>query len=230
MKTSKIIFISILGSIAFIILAAFADVRINGHRRGSNLPPVQVSRQSIPSFKVLCVSNTSNVIVIRSDSSFIDLTWHKDSLAPGLNYKIKNDTLLFSDFNRSEQSSSSVKIYSTRSLEYVYVKDSDIRIHGDGTGKIFLNVDKSYIWFDLDINKISTFQKLYVRAKNHSDINTGHFSVDSLEFDLNNSEAQLELNTGTVCGTLSDSSNVYLWQPEEISIKRDTTSEIILIR
>ena len=71
MKTSKIIFISLLGAIAFIILAASIDIRITGKRNGDYKADLKRSKQILPSFKALNLNSCKNIQIVRNDSSFM---------------------------------------------------------------------------------------------------------------------------------------------------------------
>jgi hypothetical protein len=224
MKTSKIIFISLLGSIAFLILAAFIEVRITGQRNSINLSDLNVNKITIPSFKVLSI-NSSYVYLLQNDTSFIELTWLKDSLSPHVNYTIKEDTLMFWDINHSYQNAKfiSIRIHSTDSLKSILLKNSNITIESIVLGKMSLDMDNSYAWFNQDN---SSFNALDISAKNHSRVNTTAFKVDSLGIILQNSQANLGTIAKRISGVLSDSSRISARQPTEISLKKDSTCNI----
>ncbi|MCX6238136.1 MAG: hypothetical protein NTY07_11380 [Bacteroidia bacterium] len=226
MKTSKIIFISLLGTIAFLILATLTDIRIRGRRNSDIKNDFKVNRQLMPSFKVLCVNNSRNITFIQKDSSFIEVTYLKDSITPKLNFKIKEDTLMVSDFEKLIHRNVSVTIHATDSLKRILLKNSDIRIEHVGSGKLSLNLDHSSVWMDQDKGGNYFLPILDVVAKNHSDFHTGDFKVDSLGIVLFNSKADLRIISKKISGTLSDSSKIYARQPEEISLKKDKTSKI----
>lgn len=231
MKTSKIIFISLVSIIAFFILAAIVDIRITGHRNGTNLVAFKVNKQSVPSFKVLYVNNSRSVFLVQNDSSFVEVKWLKDSLSPHVNYTIKDDTLIVSDINQLIQSpvSISVKIYSTDSLKNILLKNSTISIAHFRFGKMSLDMDKSSVWFNPVKSEKSSIHALDILAKNHSRVYTNEFKVDSLGIVLQKSEAHFEIIARKISGTLSDSSKISARQSEEISLKKDATSNINII-
>ena len=223
MKTSKVIFISLLSIIALFILASALDIRINSHRNG-NLSNIKVNKQAIPIIKVLCVSNSKNIEIIRSDSTLIKASWLKDSLIPKEFYTIKNDTLMLSDLKRYVK----IKIYANDSLKSIQLKKSEITIETTVSTKLSLDLDRSYVWFNLKESDKSSLKTLEIKAKNHSNIGSNSFKIDSLGIILQNSNANLDLHAKKVSGTLSDSSRLNTRQPEEIWMKKDTTCTIYL--
>lgn len=226
MKTSKIIFISLLSVIAIIILSAAIDIRINGERRGDFYANRKVNKQIVLSFKVLCVNNSRNITVVHSDSSYVEVTYHKDSIAPKVNYMIKGDTLVVSDFEKSVHRNESISIYATDSLKSIQMNNSDASIMRFGSGRLSLNLDKSSVWMDYDKGDKNSLLKLDVVAKNHSVFNTGDFKVDSLGIVLQNSMVNIRISAKKISGSLADSSRIDARQPEDISLKKDGTSRI----
>ncbi len=226
MKTSKIIFISLLGTIAVLILAAMIDVRIHGRRNNGGPSDFKVNKQIVPSFKVLSLYNSMNVTLVRNDSSFIEITSLKDSIAPNLNFKIKEDTLFVSDFEKPIHRNMSIIIHATDSLQSIRLKNSDINVGRLGRGGLSFDLDQSELSLNQDTLVKSSFRALAIVAKNHSRINSSEFRIDSLGLVLQNSEANLEIKALKISGTLSDSSRIYVRQPEEISLKKDGTSKI----
>ncbi len=226
MKTSKIIFISLLSTIAALILVAMIDIRINGRRNDGRQSDFKVNRQIIPAFKTLRVYNSMNVTLVKNDSSFIEITYLKDSIVPEVNYTIKGDTLMVSNFEKSYHRNVSVTIHATDSLRSIQLEKSNINIERIGSGKLFFELDESELWLNLDTLVKSAFPVLDIVAKNHSRINSSKFRIDSLGLVLQNSEANLDLKAKKISGTLSDSSKIYVRNPEEISLKKDETSRI----
>jgi hypothetical protein len=226
MKTSRIIFISLLSTIAVLILAAMIDVRIHGRRNNADPSEFKVNKQLVPSFKVLRLYNSVNVTLVKNGSSFIEMTSLKDSVAPNLNFKLKEDTLYVSDFEKPSHHNVSIIIHATDSLEMIQLKNSDINVERLGLGKLFFDLDQSGLSLNQDTLVKTAFRTLGIMAKNHSKINSSEFRIDSLGLVLRNSEADLEIKAMKISGTLSDSSRISIRQPGEISLKKDGTSKI----
>jgi len=226
MKTSKIIFISLLSTIALLILATMIDLRINGRHNNERQSDFKVNKQILPIFKALRVYNSMNITLVKNDSSFIEVFYLKDSIAPKVNYTIKDDTMTISDFEKSMHRNVSITIHATDSLNMINLKNSHINIDRLGLGKLFFELDESELWLNQDTLVKSAFTVLDIVAKNHSRINSSDFRIDSLGLVLKNSEANLEMKATKIIGTLSDSSRINVWHVQEISLKKDGTSRI----
>jgi len=229
MKTSKIIFITLLATIAIFILAAMIDIRINGVRNGSQKgPKVNLQKQTVPSFKVLSVINCINIFLIRGDSSFIEVASSRNSPSKQINYTLHGDTLLLSDIKQIYEGNKylSVKICSTDSLKSILLKNSTFRIESFKSEKMLLDIDKSSVRINQIKREVPSFHSLYIKAKNNSHINTNEFKVDSLRIVLQNSIAYLQIIAKTISGNVSDNSKLFTRHPEEISLKRDASSKI----
>ena len=226
MKTSNIIFITLLGTIAVLILAAVLDVRINGQKRGDFLSNYKVDRQTIPSFKVLCINNSRNTTLVQNDSAFIEVTYQKDSIAPVLKYTIKEDTLTVSDSERSVYHNFSIRINATDSLVRIILKNSNIRIERFVYGKLSMDLDRSYVLLNQDQNGKFSLQTFYITAKNYSNVRSNSFKVDTLNIVLHKSQVDLSGIVNKLSGYIADSSGIRILQPREISLKRDSSSNI----
>jgi len=226
MKTSKIIFISLLSTIAVLILASVIDLRINGRRNDGRKSDFKVNKQILPVFKALRVYNSMNITLVQNDSSYIEVSCLKDSIAPKVNYTIIGDTLMVSDFEKTNHRNVSVTIHATDSLRSIQLKKSNLSVERIGLGKLFFALDESEIWLNQDTLVKSGFQVLDIVARNHSRINSSEFRIDSLGLMLQKSEAYLEIKANKISGSLSDSSRIFVRQPSEISLKKDESSKI----
>jgi hypothetical protein len=229
MKTSKIIFISLLGSIALLMLAAFIDIKINGHQKNTYPSDYfKVNKTVVASFKVLCLNNSEDIELIRNDSSSVETIYQKDSLLPRLNYSITTDTLFVNDSRQSKHKTVRYKIHSTGNLASIILKNSNLAMSNLCPGSLTLKLDRSNININTDKKGETSLSSIIVDARNHSSLYTGEFRVDSLNLFLQNSEVNIDLITKKIHGTLADSSKIYARQPGEIYLKKDTTSTISL--
>jgi len=226
MKTSKIIFITLLSTIAFLILAALVDVRINGRRRGINRDDIMSHKNALHTFRVLCINNSRNITVTQNDSSFIEVAYLKDSIVPKVNYAMMGDTMVVSDYNSMGSVTISFPIGSPELFQRILLKKSDMRIRNFRSEKLSLNLDQSTVWMDQYKGEKYSLSILDVIAKNHSHFNTDDFKVDSLGIVLENSKADIRIYAKKISGSLSDSSRIYARQPLEISLKKDAASKI----
>ena len=224
MKTSKIIFISLLGTIALIILVTVISIRINGNKGVEPLSDsnFKVRKQPVPAFRVLCLNDSKNISITQGDSSYISVGYKKDLPVPDLIYTIKEDTLFVKDMKLSD-----LTICASSSFEILNINNSSITLrefpNEKSSGKLTLVMDKSTAY--LNKNK-SSIAVLNIDARNHSSINASNYKVDLLEITLKNSKSTFGSFTKKVTGCLSESSSFMVRQPLEISLKRDDNSKI----
>ena len=223
MKTSKIIFISLLGAITLGILSAFVNITIRAHHH----PVMTVNKQPLPPFKVIYINNC-RFNLEQNDSSFIETKFPKNAVPPNPDYKMKGDTLVISGFYQTQgrESYPSIKIISTDSLKTIILKNSDITIKRLQSPKLYMEIDNSYVWFNQDSVKIASFMDLEISAKNHSNINASSFKIETISINLQKSNADLAILAGKINGTVSDSSSVSIHVSGEISLKADRTSTL----
>jgi hypothetical protein len=239
MKTSKIIFISLLSLIALTILAATVSIRITGIKRTKDNYRLKTFSTPLSAFSVICLKNCNNITLIKSDSSYdenilpvknnnfhLDVSVKEDSTAPFISYIIKEDTLLITDFKNPASSSIYVKVYVGNGLKTIQMEKSDIRIYVYKMGIFSMTLDNSKVYFSSAIVNNSFINKVNITGKNHSIITANSVVVDSFQLALQNSGATLSVSAKIVSGTLSDSSKLITIQPREISLKRDATSSI----
>lgn len=228
MKTSKKIFVTLLISIAVLIIAAFVDIRIHGRRIGTSSSEIITKNELIAPFKVISAVNSRNLKIVDDDSSYIEIAWYKDSIPPKINYKILNDTLIISDMKYLIRSTGyqPVKIHATNSLVAIKLKDSEVSIGNIGKGIMSVILDNSSAWFSQTNSKKQYFSNLSIIAKNNSSANSNDFNVDTLRVFLQNSQSNLQIRAKKIYGTLTDSSTIGFQQTNEIYLKADSTSTI----
>lgn len=223
MKTSKIIFISLLGAITLGILLVFVNITIKTH----NHPVIIINKQHLPAFKVMYINNC-RFYVERSDSSLIETKFLKNTVPPSPDYKMKGDTLIISGFyeTRGSENYPSVKIFYSDSLNSIILKNSDITVKGLQSAKLNLDLDNSALWFNQDSVKISSLRVLEILAKNHSTMDATSFKIEFLSVNLDKSYADLAILASKVSGSISDSSRVSLHLAGESTLKADATSSV----
>jgi hypothetical protein len=225
MKISKIIFISLLGSIALIIIAGMIDMRLHGVKSGEISGELKVNKQPVPPFKVLCLNDSKSISLTQGDSTCIISYW-KDSPAPDVKYTIKGDTLFVNDLKLS-----AITICTTPSLKRLNMNNSSVTLRGftrdSESGKLTLELDHSTAWLYQNNSNESYISALDISARNQSNVNSFNIRVDTLELALNNSSSKLGI-TKKLTGSLSDNSILMCRQPLEIALKRDAGSKISL--
>jgi|WetSurMetagenome_2_1015567.scaffolds.fasta_scaffold00851_7 hypothetical protein len=229
MKTSKIIFISLLGTVALLIMATTIDIKLNGHKANTYPSDIfKAEKTGVADYKVLSLNNCNNIELTRKDSSSVAIIYLKDSLLPHLNYISSGDTLFITDARPKNHSAVSYKIQATGSLSQIVMKNSVITMKIPGSGSLVFDLNGSTININNDGVATPKMSSLIVSAVNHSSFSTGEFRVDSMDLTLQKSEAYLEVIAKKIHGTLQDSSKMYARQPDEVYLKKDSTSTMSL--
>lgn len=225
MKTSKIIFISLLGTIALIILAAVIDIRITGKRNGDNVADFKRSRQTLPSFKVLNLSSCKYIEIVQNDSSFMEINYPKDSIVPNNIYTIAKDTLIVTGFNKKNHILT-IKIHTTDSLKNIKLENTYLTISDFCFSRMSFDLNHSRLYLNQENSNKSSAHAIRIIAKNHSDINCYKFNIDSLNITLHNSDADFMTHINKINGSITDTSRIELHQVEEILLKKDVSSKM----
>ena len=226
MKTSKLIFISLVGTIALLILAAMLDLRINGRKFSDINSDFKVKKQSLKLFKTLYITNSMNVTLVKNDSSFFEITSLKDSISQTVNFSMNDDTLKISDFEKLSHSNASIRIHANNSLRHVLLKNSNLTLESFSTEELSLTINQSNVVLSESEPYKSRIHFLEIRANNHSNVYGREFYVDSIGIALQHSEISLDGITNKLGGTLADSSRIQARQPQEVWLKKDATSKI----
>ncbi len=229
MKTSKIIFVALLSTIALIILAVDLDVRLTGVK-GNNFQNnnYKMVKKTVPAFRVLSLNDRGKVELIKSDSTYLELRYSKDSVAPDLKYTFTGDTLNLAGQKKDSENDLMVRIHTSGNLQRIISKNSKLKIENFNSTGLALDLDDcSLNMFKGESNETS-FRSLEINAINHSNIYSNDIRVDSIKINLKKSEARLMVQLQKISGNLTDSSSVSLHQVEDISLKKDKSSEIHL--
>ena len=226
MKTSKLIFITLVGTIALLILAATLDLRINGRKDSEINSDFKVKKQSLKLFKTLYITNSMKVTLVKNDSSFLEITSLKDSLSPKVNFLINEDTLKISDFEKLSHGNTSIRIHATNSLKHVILKNSNLTLESFSTEELTLTIDQSNVRLNESEPYKSRIHFLAVLANNHSNVYGSQFYVDSMGIALQHSEVSLDGIANKLGGTLADSSRIQARQPLEVWLKKDASSKV----
>jgi hypothetical protein len=226
MRPSRIIFFALLSAVAIFMIIATVDIKLS-IRKGKQLPNNYIlAKKVLPVYKILDIRDCRSIELVQGDTAYIALSVMKDSLAPELKYQIKGDTLLLADRMMSGGRSYTIKIHTTELLQRIIVKNTTLNLNNFRETNISVLLDHSNLIGYQVNDKEKTFTRLNISAKNQSSINFSNISIDSLIIDLQKSEALFMSNLKFVSGDVTDSSTVELRQIEQISLKKDPSSNI----
>ena len=227
MKTSKIIFISLLVTIALFILAAFADLRLNG-KKHLDSTELESQNTAIPEFRVLIIKNSGLLSISQNSNSSLELKMRPGVIPPEINYSITHDTLTISDFQqRYNGEALFFNVHATDLLYTVIAENSNITVRSSENCDLSIDADSSKVFISHNTTRKSD-DDLIIHARNNSKISTSTFRIDSLGVFVERSEASLSIQSNVLHGSASGSSFISTRQPLGISFKSDTTSKFLI--
>lgn len=223
MKTSKIIFLSLLTAIALLILAAIIDVRLTGKK--GNEPVNLVSNEiPVPPFSVLVVNNCAN-LALRSGPSPLLKVSSNSKTAPEISYMVKNDTMTISKVSKVNNNNQPIFV----NIEFVSLRkmivNNSSAIHINVTDLAEFNLDavSSNVYLNASPEKYES-REIRFNARNHSKISSGNFKARNLGIVLEMSEARMMIKAENINGSISNESHLTILQPAELSMKSDLAS------
>jgi hypothetical protein len=222
MKKSKIILACLFLTLAIFILAAFADIRLNGNNTIENT--LETSQIKLPEFRVLVLKDCDQITISQDNTASINLKMRKGIQPPEINYSVKNDTLtLFGVKQKIDSEVLFTDVQAGNSLQCIRVSGSGTRIRFRENSSLIIDADKSQVHISHSSTKKSN-DNLRIFARNNSRITSTTFRIDTLEIMAEKSEANLSLQAGHLCGSAENGSIVFVRQPLTTSFSCDTTS------
>jgi hypothetical protein len=229
MKTSKIIFFSLLGTIAFLILAASIDVRLTG-RKDTERIPMNVQNSELPPFSAVMIKNSEDVIITTGSSPEMSIEFLKKSQLPEINFFVKNDTLFISDYkqNKRVHEYRIMTLKSTGSLKSILAQNSSFEIMSPDLEDISLSLDSSRVIMRGVPAGKTGYRSLYFNAKNHSRISLMAFRTERIDISLENSTAGLTIKATNLKANLAKGSHLNTLQPDILKLESDQDSQFYI--
>ena len=168
MKTSKIIFTSLLGTAAAFILAGAIDIKISGSRNDHQAPEMTTSTRNIPDISVLTLKDGQNFELVYSDSSFLELSWSKDAVPADPVISIEGDSMIITGVSQQEGIWMKVKLGTGNSLQKIDMINSHVTIAQMGSALVNLDLDGSRVWFNGGRSGNSPFTSMGIQARGKS--------------------------------------------------------------
>ena len=225
MKTSKIIFIALLSTIALIILAAIINVRLTGKLDGEFKSEFK-TRIQLSQIKSISIINNNNIELVQSDSAYFEITTMKDSIVPKLKYSITGDTLKIDDQMVKTGRGAWVSIHVNDQLNQIILKKSYLNLFNFQISQLSVDLDQSNLNVIQQNDKKNSFQRLKIIARNNSQFDATDIKIDSLQVEIYHSEISLWSTINNLRGSIADSSRLSVRQPYEITLKRDSSSNL----
>jgi hypothetical protein len=227
MKTSKIIFISLLSLGALYIVAAMLSVRFSGQKGELFNDDSKGNIITIPAFNVLCITDSKDLNIHGSDSAYFKIINTEDSIPSKIDYVVRGDTLFITGLQNQPATNRYVVLYISNDMKSIQLKNSNIFLMEQSFISLSITLDNSRLSSGIK-NNILAFGTLKISAMNNSSISMNSLKADSIEVYLRNSKAFLTGSSKKLNGVLWNNSRLSSSQNGELSLKKDASSKIIL--
>jgi len=234
MKTSNKILIGLLSTIFFVMMAFFLDIRVFGERRSWDNKPIT---KDIPvgEFAHINVDKFKTLKIVRSDKNYFQTTIYSKHTNIKFDFSLENDTLNI--FENSYTTPDSVKLprfnysitlFTNCNIQSITSSKSQIRISGLEQDSIRMSVSNGVInSFGRNGNESSHFKKAKI-AEYNSRINFRDIKVDTLEIQLENSNAEFRKDIYKVLAKIKSKSTLSLKDVEKLKLEKDENSRIYI--
>jgi len=226
MKTSKILFITLISLGAIYIIAAMIEVRITGKKPGEFSTTLKSNKKELGSFSVLVLNSSRNIRLVESETNYLEVLVPDDSPSAEINYSLSGDTLRINNPQTSELSIVFATLHAAKGLKTIYLEDSDLQILKFSSENLSLLLNNSKARFVINKSDYPTIGSLQITAFNKSTVDLNTVNIDTIGILLQNSSARMQIPTKLIKGELSENSELNAQQPSEISVKRDSTSKM----
>lgn len=227
MKTSSKILTGLLSTIFIVIVAIFVDIRVFGkHKSERYFVETRKEKYQLEDFTHLYVDEFKSLKIVYSDKNYIEAVILYDSINVNINYSIHHDTLKIN--GNSLPSFSSFTLYTNSPIESISVMKSNLRISGFSQDNIYMKiVDGGISNFGNSEKAISYFKHAEISELN-SKINFYNTRIDTLELDMENSNAQFNEDIGNVNASIKSNSKLHLKNAERLDLEKDKDSRIYM--
>lgn len=227
MKTSNIILISLIGSISFVIVAGLLQLRLTGTTDGSSVySERKIIDVPFTDFKYLVISETTNLQIIEGSQPGLAVSVGKDDPDPTVKHHQVGDTLFIDklEFGNEGRTLTGTLKVNPATLKSITVTDSHFSIHDVGVNNLEVNLNNSH--FYVHATAMTKFGNISINAADESDFSTNNIELDTVNVQLENSNAYFGAMVNRLNGVLKNSSTLSAPDAGEMEIRKDRTSRI----
>ncbi len=230
MKTSNIIFSSIVGSLTLLIVTGALEFRFLGHKNEGHLKfsidKIEAAKQNfdLPEFQYLVINDMpvwTNIIF--GGKNEMELILQDKSEASILNYHLKGDTLFIEGVNKEGPNVLSVNLFLPQGqLKGINSNQSKVNINQYNNDSLTLVL----IHATIDIHQPCVFGNLSIFGTDQSTVNVYSAQVDTLQLDLNNSTVRMQTIINKLQGQMSNHSELDLKDVSTLDFQKDNSSRL----
>lgn len=227
MKTSNIILTCLAGGITLIITAAFLQLRFTGLKKAEYADKISATID-LPTFKFLLIRESMNLSIVPSHSTSLVIENGKDQEKPLVDYHLRGDTLFIDrvKFAREDRTLSVTLHTPPGSLEWIKAEKTTFKLRGYDAKALNIHLDNSTLsLYSTDSVHIKNLQ---INGTNHSQVNAwanaASVHIDSLDLNLDASEAVFLTTIDHLSGSMVNHSKVFPGDAMNVNFTKDESS------
>jgi hypothetical protein len=224
MKLSNKILLGFFGFIFLYLTAAFAEIRMRGVPNIINTSNSITETVSIPGVTYLKISDVDKEVnVIGSDRAELEVLSFSGNLLKKLTYKISGDTLTLSGLQSEDIETMKISVFLPKAgLRGITIDHSSASVRGLQPELLNIVQRSGRIWMtDNGIAKMNI-------DLSHSSLEISNSNVDSLSARAERSQVNIYSPVGVVQGSITDGTQFHITGLEEIQLKKDKSSVLMI--
>ena len=227
MKTSNIILSIVFGSLTLLIVTGMIQVRFSKFTTGneSTFSDMESKTTELPAFKYLVINGQHDISIETSSDNQMIQKYEKGKSLPKIDYTVNGDTLFINADIQVDMDKNYLALHiPVDQIEIIKAKNSDLRISNFTGGKLVLKLDKSSVY--LGNKNGNNIPSLTVYGINESVINSSTFEVDSLDIQLDNSNASIPIIVNNLSGSINNNSDLSIKEVGHFNFSKDGSSKL----
>ncbi|MBX2970406.1 MAG: DUF4097 family beta strand repeat protein [Cyclobacteriaceae bacterium] len=223
MKLSNKILIGFFGFIFIYLTAAFAELRLNGIPNFINDTNSMAETVDLEAVSYLIIKDVDkNVQVIGSDRPRLEVRSFSGDWLAKLTYSVSGDTLTLSNLHAANTNIRVSVFVPKAQLKEVAVNTASATVKGLQQNRLHLSQKSGSIWLrDCQLTKMEIeLEQSYLEVSGTV--------LDTLSAQLDKSQVNILSPVGILQGSLKNSASMRLNDLEEIQIKKDKSSRLLL--
>lgn len=223
MKLSNKILLGFFGFLFLYLTAAFAELRLNGTPNFIDEKNSIAESVDISGIAHLILNDLDKDVHIRAaDSSVLQVRSISGDILKRLKYRISGDTLTISALESKDVKNMKITVFvRSASLKAVTANSCRLMIDGLQQDALIISQTAAKVWMsDNSIGKIQS------DLTQNSFLSINSPGVNTLSLNLKDSEMEVWSPVGLVEGSMKNKSSLRLTLIEQITLKKDVTSNL----
>lgn len=226
MKLSNKILIGFFGFIFVYLIAAFTEIRFRGNLNHLDESSSIVETTDVSGFTYLVLQDLDeSVTLVGSEQPGIEVRSISGDLLKNLEYTLRGDTLELVQLKLADDEHLNLIVYvPNNSFIGMAVNGANVVVKGLDQKQLTITQNGGRIRFVED----NSFEKLSVQGSADGELYFAGNKLDTISVLLNNSYISIDCHSTRVEGSLTNDSYLWIRQVDDIAIKKDGSSRLIL--